>query len=579
MNKIILVAIIVLCLGMIVQADHPGHPGREETGDVKEVMEKLERERIQARGGGAAGGASIEDDPIVQASSSSSSRRTTAGGRTRPTPKGDRYYYVDSENNIRRGRGDPGGRTVVPDSFVRTARSYGGIDTADEGVYTFTNERNNRDGSTTTSAADITIDERTGQITSRAVFEQTLDKEGDIVPGSIQSVASGYDLVQDPEGKYHPVLNVESTGIYDTQTGAELGDISVVYDRADNELVSTPGTVTIRGTGADASTIYYSTSLDDDGNSRIDINKIDDMPLSEEQRDQIRREIVATGSLDIAGALDTLSWQQSLGRFMRAFTEYRGLRTLTALAWPSYAEDVQERRQELQQKFCGFSGIQNCFTSTICGSVYDIDADNLLVGRGPTGDYVSSVSLNAERSIPVEIEGMTRQQLIDLFGNTTVIAGRLINLTDPNFDPDDLGRQKLRLYHVQFSITNNAVEVDRDFHYNIRFVRVPVGIDSSYGTPIQEAKWYPEDVVLGQLDTARDDLYKFSATEYTGVCLKFRPKLPTGHAAASRLVDKFCVPFVEYAGGATEIGEAGAAAAAPAVGPGTPAAQIPGALI
>ena len=148
----------------------------------------------------------------------------------------------------------------------------------------------------------------------------------------------------------------------------------------------------------------------------------------------------------------------------------------------------------------------------------------------------------------------------------------------PNFDPDDLGRQKLRLYHVQFSITNNAVEEDKDFHYNLRFGRVPAGINSSYGTPIKEAKWYPEDIVLGHFDTARDDLYKFSATEYTSVCLKFRPKLPTGHAAASRLVDKICVPFVEYAGGPTEIAETGAAAA-PAVAPGTQAAQIPGALI
>jgi hypothetical protein len=151
---------------------------------------------------------------------------------------------------------------------------------------------------------------------------------------------------------------------------------------------------------------------------------------------------------------------------------------------------------------------------------------------------------------------MTRQQLIDLFGNQTVIAGRLVNLTDPNFKPEALGRLKLRLYHVQYSITNNAaMDEDEKLSYNINFVRVPDSKKSSYGTPVAKATWYPAGSVpqLAYQETARDDLYKFSATEYSDVCLTFNPGLPSGGISGGSpifggevdIVPQICVPFQE----------------------------------
>ncbi len=381
------------------------------------------------------------------------------------------------------------------------------------------------------------------------------------VPGSHQSITTEFAAVTktDEVTKRETTqyfISAQSKPIYD-KSGEQVATLRTAYRQTDPDdkfSAREPSLVSVSGPPGDT-TVYYLAAVDPNtGTTTVEYNKIDQIPgLTGEQKDQVRVEIVESGVLGFGGAWETLTFWQSLGRFVRAFNEYQGLRQLSGLFWPGYAEDVQKRRQELEAEFCGFAGITNCITSVICGSIYEIEADNILTGRGPTGQYVSSASLNAERSLPIDIQGLTRQQLIDLFGNTTVIAGRLVNLTDPTFDPKVLGRMKLRLYHVQYSVRNNAAG-EEDLQYNIVFGRVPQEINSSYGIPIQQAKWYPQDKTIAYLEDARENLYKFSGTEYNSVCLTFDPDLPSGHAAMSDLVDKLCVPFVEYQGGPTEMG-------------------------
>jgi len=274
--------------------------------------------------------------------------------------------------------------------------------------------------------------------------------------------------------------------------------------------------------------------------------------LTPKQRDQLERQLAAqsvnTGVLTGLDAAKALTIGQNIGRIYRGYTTFQGLTQVSALIWPDRQERIQKLRQEVQEKFCLAAGIQNCLVSTICGSISDFDADNILVGRGPGGELVSSAVLNAERSVPIEVAGLTRQQLIDLFGNATVIAGRRVNITDPKFDPKSLGQLKIRLYHVQYGITNN---LNGGLKYNLYFNIGAQNTNSSYGTPVIARNWFPEDKVLSPGEEASDNKYKFSATVYDGVCLTFSPPLPSGHAAIASTADKLCVPFTEYQGGAT----------------------------
>jgi len=445
----------------------------------------------------------------------------------------------------------------------------------------------------TTTTVTITQDEQGN--THRTYDEQTticgagLSRCNEVytpVPGSHITVDDSYTSVTKPtaEGQKGPpetrtALTERTTILYGTDSEGKSvaqGTMTVEYMPSDSTnpfSTRTPQRIEIASDGV----VYYLATIDPNTlESSVLINKIDQMPGSRAEQDAIRRRLVETGALGFGSAVETYTFWQNAGTFIRAYNEYAGLRQLTAMIWPNYDAEVQARKERIQQQFCLAAGITNCVTSAICGSIYDISSDNVLAGRGPGGTYVSSAALNAERSLPIEVEGMTRQQLIDLFGNSTVIKGVWINLTDPKFDPKILGRMKLRLYHVQFSVTNN-VEGDKDLHYNIVFKKVPQGLNSSYGIPVAQARWWSADQNATHLETKRDDIYKFSGTEYSDVCLTFDPSLPSGHAALSSLVDKLCVPFAEYAGGASDY------LANPQAGQETPgaapAASTPGALV
>ncbi|MEM3154318.1 MAG: hypothetical protein QW165_01990 [Candidatus Woesearchaeota archaeon] len=434
---------------------------------------------------------------------------------------------------------------------------------------------------TTITIADDGLTKKYDQVTK--ICGSGLTKcEGDwkTVPGSQITKTEKYTVAtkkdKDTEEKRY-VLSETNTAIYNKKN-ENVGTLTANYQpsRTDDPF-STRIAEEIKFTVGDI-TYYKAIWNVQTQDLEVEVNKIDEVEgLTTAEKNRLRDQIIREHSLSFTAAWKTYSTWQKVGRVIRAYYEYAGLRQLTSLFWPKYEKEVQERKNRIQQQFCLAAGITNCAVSTICGNIYKISADNVLAGRGPGGRFVSSASLNAERSQAIEVEGMTRQQMLDLFGNYTVIKGVLINLTNPAFDPRVLGKIKLRLYHVQYSVTNNA-ENEKDLNYNLIFRRVGEALNSSYGTPIAQARWWKNDQSIKYLETARDDIYKFSATEYNAVCLTFDPRLPSGHAAHSSMVGQLCVPFVEYTGPPTEIAAPGAAQP-PAPAPGTTVADTPGALV
>ncbi len=239
--------------------------------------------------------------------------------------------------------------------------------------------------------------------------------------------------------------------------------------------------------------------------------------------------------------------------FFKAYTQYKGIAMLTSAIWPSYGEWVAENRQKIADRFCAASGITNCAVQRICTKLVKIEPDNTVVGITLGGKVVPSASLNAESTPPVEVAGMTKEQLINLLGNVSTIGGRRIALNDPAFNPEALGNIELRFYHVQYGLDNN--DKKEDMRYNIVFKDVKEG-NSSYGDSVREARWWADDKTIEPGERGYDDLYKWSATQYNTVCLTFDPKMISGVAnpiVGPRFEDDLCVPIIEYSGGATSI--------------------------
>ena len=360
------------------------------------------------------------------------------------------------------------------------------------------------------------------------------------VPGSKEEVSVLTGTGKDEKGNAVPgvIISKKETVYNDKGEAKAYLQTNYDYKKVDPEDRSHATVITV--TGTDGKEYYkYDVAKDTVDKPNGGIDKIPN--LSDKEKDAVRVAIVGSGDVGFWSAQKTLTWQQSLGRAIKGYYEYQGIRQFSNMFWTGHEEDVRQRQDDIKRKFCLAAGISNCITSQICEHSYDLQADNIVSGRGPGGQYVASAALNAERTPAIEVAGMTRQQLIDLFGNTTVIGGRLFNLTDPSFSPKILGRIKIRLYHVQYSVRNNAPS-ETNLTYNIKFVRVEEAYNSSYAAPLVEATWFSSNPPsIAYLSSAKDNLYKFSATEYSDVCLTFKPKLPSGDS----LTDKLCVPFQE----------------------------------
>lgn len=510
------------------------------------------------------------------------------------TPEaGARYYRVPDTNEVRTVGPDQWRAaemavyTQVPPSVARDAKNYGGIREVltipgvittytfqkepeiTRGLYedyqTVTNvqvvvDANGRETRTTTvreercgaGIADcdeknrVWVADSVESATTQTRSDGSLEYEGRI---GYQRDEQGRYLTSD--GEFIPVA--ERRTLYDPPDkpgDPQQFDGVVVYGRDGEQLyrVNSDGEITDPLTDEELKGYYAAQKA--------------------EVANQVDRANVAAVSHGIGywDATMRLGFWRSLGRFMRSYDKYSGLRQYSGLGFDRYDEEVQRRRQNMQQEFCIFAGLSNCVASRICGEYYEIDADEIpvIAGRGPGGQFVTSATLNAERSIPVEVAGLTRQQLIDLLGNVTVIQGKPINLTRPEFDPRSLGQLKLRWYHVQYSVVNNA-RSERHLRLNIIFKIMPANFiptqSSCYEDAIRQLNWYPENLRIDYQATQTEDLYKFSATQYDCACLSFDPSLPTGHAAGeptrdARRSDRLCVPITEYLGGPTDAGAA-----------------------
>lgn len=241
-----------------------------------------------------------------------------------------------------------------------------------------------------------------------------------------------------------------------------------------------------------------------------------------------------------------------IGRMMKAYDQYKGIGEATAMFFPSYNEWTKEMRRTLSQTFCGFVSIQNCFESVICGAVLDISAGdsisgNVLFGRGPNGQPLAAGTISAERSLPIVLKGLERERLREIMGENVeliVVGGEVINISE--VDTTTLSAAEFRLYKVQYSLTNTN---DREMKYNLEFKGQTT------------RKFYSSDKKLNPGQTVPSDdrnIEVYSATKYDEVCMMFNPSLPAGTGStllvAPKMVSKLCKPIVEYAGGATSIG-------------------------
>ena len=269
-----------------------------------------------------------------------------------------------------------------------------------------------------------------------------------------------------------------------------------------------------------------------------------------------------------------------VGGVMQTYDKLGGIGRLSTLFMGDFAS---KNREALEKSFCGFAGIQTCFVSAICGEIHEITSSNVLVGTDAKQNRINSASLNAERSEAVLLQGLSRQELIDILGNASSLGGRYVDLTDPTFRPELLGPLKLRLYHVEYSISNRLPEEQVMYNVEFRKLTAPVIIATTIpnrtatadeyqgdyaqylartrnvnnqGT-VSAVSWFPERKILKTGKTDHDHLQKYSSNEYDAACLVFNPGLPSGKSASSGTVKEFCVPFTEYQGGATVIQAAG----------------------
>lgn len=243
-----------------------------------------------------------------------------------------------------------------------------------------------------------------------------------------------------------------------------------------------------------------------------------------------------------------------IGVMFRAYDKYKGIGQATAMFFPSYQKWTQDVRKTISQTFCGFVSIQNCFESLICGAVLDISAGdsisgNVLFGRGPNGQPLAAGTLSAERSLPIILKGLEREQLRDILGHDAelvVINGNVINISE--VDTTTLPATEIRLYKIQYSLTNIN---DRQMEYNLEFK----------GQTTRKLFAKDQKLTVGQT-VSKDDsnIEVYSGTKYDEVCMTFDPSLPSGGSStgslmvAPKMVNKLCKPIAEYSGGATSLG-------------------------
>jgi|GEM_PF-4904888 len=274
-----------------------------------------------------------------------------------------------------------------------------------------------------------------------------------------------------------------------------------------------------------------------------------ELALATAENAKAQNELNKAGELDAAVTTRNQPCENPwscMGGLLQAYDEYKGIGEATAMFFPSYQERIKDVRRTISQSFCGFVSIQNCFESVICGAVLDISSGsvisgNILFGRNSQGQPIPAGHLSAERSLPIILKGLDKELLIEIIGSEiAVINGKVINISE--VDTETLPATELRLYRIQYSITNSHADKDLKFNLEVK------GQNSG--------KIFSSDVTLKPGATSTQTIEEYKTTKYDDVCLIFNPSLPadTQLIVQPRMVNKLCKPVVEYAGGATTAG-------------------------
>ncbi len=242
-----------------------------------------------------------------------------------------------------------------------------------------------------------------------------------------------------------------------------------------------------------------------------------------------------------------------------AYKQYGNMFSWTSL-FPSLglaAEDVQKRKDELNQKFCVIGGIDKCFKSLVCSSIYDTRAgQSETIARDITGAAINVAHIQGYKIGPITIKGLPRQTLKDWFGNKTVIQGVEYDFTDPNFNSNLLPEQEIYLYQVQYALSNPKGAEKKSKTYPFPSY-TPVGQTQTYNLQFKgarTAKWWSTDQRLATGKTTEDNILKYSFTNYNKVCLTFHPGFRSwGYGEVGDPKDYTCHSFTPYAGAPTLI--------------------------
>lgn len=246
--------------------------------------------------------------------------------------------------------------------------------------------------------------------------------------------------------------------------------------------------------------------------------------------------------------LSTMGFLQSLGVTLHAFNEYQGISKLTGLLWDYVSEEkVAERLAQLQEDFCVLGGLKQCFTSVLCdvfqsgGKYFETGSDNYILAEESKEGYHEFVaSINGEVSDKISFKGMSRTQLIELFGESTYVDGEKIDLTDATIDTSKLPFE-MWLYNVQLAVNNPK---DSAIHVNIEF-----------RGPNRRARWFNTWRTVEKGLSVDKKIIKYSSSEYTQVCILFKEAIArkqAGVTQGSLWINEFCTPL-EGAGAATSI--------------------------
>ncbi len=239
---------------------------------------------------------------------------------------------------------------------------------------------------------------------------------------------------------------------------------------------------------------------------------------------------------------------RSLDSFVYYAQAYEGLAGWSSIMGKDMDKITQRFRAEVDRIFCDQLGIggTDCWTSKICDEYVDVEntaqAYNVLVGRSPDGSPKAVAHIEAEKSAPIRLQGASRQQLADTFGERIIaIQGKSYNLSDENEDVSAMPPITAYMYRITYYV---SPQEGTEFSLQL---------SGSSGVSTSP----PKKVSAGAFDSATNTnpIHFITPNDYNKVCLTFNPSLRQMGGGTSSTIGspagELCTRISAYAGGAT----------------------------